>query len=146
MNFLDTVDVYGCGDNEIFVGKAIRGIRDKVFLATKCGIVRDRDDAALLFSPRFQGENFQKNLDLVARVESIAKEKKCKPSQLALAWLLAQGENIIPIPSTKRRKYLEENHGALSVKLSASDWLASRKSLRTALRQASVIGTHNNAD
>jgi aryl-alcohol dehydrogenase-like predicted oxidoreductase len=255
MNFLDTADVYGYGDNEILVGKAIRGIRDKVFLATKFGIVRDKANAALRgvngsrayvrdaceaslkrlgvdtidlyyqhrvdpktsieetvsalaelvregkirfiglseasaetirrahkvhpvaalqteyslwtrdpedeilpttrelgiafvaysplgrgfltgqikrfedfapddyrrFSPRFQGENFQKNLDLVARVESIAKEKNCKPSQLALAWLLAQSDNIIPIPGTKRRKYLEENCGALGVRLSASD-------------------------
>ena len=255
MNFLDTADVYGYGDNEVLVGKAIRGVRDKVFLATKFGIVRDKANAALRdvngtraylrascdaslkrlgvdvidlyyqhrvdpktpieetvgalaelvhqgkirfiglseasaetirrahnahpiaalqteyslwtrdpedeilpttrelgiafvaysplgrgfltgqinrfedfapddyrrFSPRFQGENFQKNLDLVARVESIAKEKSCKPSQLALAWLLAQGEDIIPIPGTKRRKYLEENYGALGVNLSASD-------------------------
>src|SRR5258708_7831371 len=74
-------------------------------------------------SPRFQGENFQKNLDLVRRVEAIAKEKKCTPGQLALAWLLAQGEDIIPIPVTKRRKYLEENAGALEVKLSAEDLL-----------------------
>jgi aryl-alcohol dehydrogenase-like predicted oxidoreductase len=73
------------------------------------------------FSPRFQGENFQKNLDLVARVETIAREKHCTPSQLALAWLLAQGEDIIPIPGTKRRKYLEENVAALSVKLTADD-------------------------
>jgi aryl-alcohol dehydrogenase-like predicted oxidoreductase len=72
-------------------------------------------------SPRFQGENFQKNLDLVARVEIIAKEKKCTPSQLALAWLLAQGTDIIPIPGTKRRKYLEENAGALGVQLTAED-------------------------
>jgi aryl-alcohol dehydrogenase-like predicted oxidoreductase len=72
-------------------------------------------------SPRFQGENFQKNLDLVARVEFIAKEKKCTPGQLALAWLLAQGEDIIPIPGTKRRKYLEENVAALNVKLSPQD-------------------------
>src|SRR6202163_4305419 len=72
-------------------------------------------------SPRFQGENFQKNLDLVARVEAIAKEKKCTPGQLGLAWLLAQGEDIIPIPGTKRRKYLDENAGALNVKLTARD-------------------------
>jgi len=72
-------------------------------------------------TPRFQGENFQKNLDLVHRVEEIAKEKGCKPSQLALAWVLAQGENIVPIPGTKRRKYLEENLGALDVKLSPED-------------------------
>jgi aryl-alcohol dehydrogenase-like predicted oxidoreductase len=255
INFLDTADVYGYGDNEILVGKAIRDRRDKVFLATKFAIVRDRSnpnvrgvsgkpeyvrsccDASLnrlgvdtidlyyqhrvdpdtpieetvgamadlvragkvrylglseaspstirrahavhrisalqteyslwtrdpedevlrttrelgvgfvaysplgrgfltgqfkrfedlapddyrRFSPRFQGENFQKNLDLVARVETIAREKHCTPSQLALAWLLAQGDDIIPIPGTKRRKYLEENVGALNVKLTADD-------------------------
>ena len=255
INFLDTADVYGYGDNEILVGKAIHDRRDKVFLATKFAIVRDRanphvrgvsgkpeyvrssceaslkrlgvdtidlyyqhrvdpntpieetvgamaqlvregkvrflglseaspatirraqavhpiaalqteyslrtrdpeeevlpttrelgiafvaysplgrgfltgqikkfDDLAAddyrRFSPRFQGENFQKNLDLVARVESLAKEKNCTPGQLALAWLLARGEDIIPIPGTKRRKYLEENVAALNLKLSADD-------------------------
>jgi aryl-alcohol dehydrogenase-like predicted oxidoreductase len=70
---------------------------------------------------RFQGENFQKNVDLVAKVEEIAREKGCSPSQLALAWVLAQGEDIVPIPGTKRRKYLEENVGALNVKLTADD-------------------------
>jgi aryl-alcohol dehydrogenase-like predicted oxidoreductase len=73
------------------------------------------------FSPRFQGENFQKNLDLVGRVQAIAKEKKCTPGQLALAWLLAQGEDLIPIPGTKRRKYLEENAGAVNVNLTPDD-------------------------
>ena len=255
MTFLDTADAYGYGDNEILVGKAIRGIRDQIFLATKFGIVRDKAnpqvrgvsgkpeyvraccDASLKrlgvetidlyyqhrvdpntpieetvgamaelvkagkiryiglseagpatirraaavhpiaalqteyslwtrdpedevlpttrelgiafiaysplgrgfltgqykrfedlaaddyrrFSPRFQGENFQKNLDLVGRVEAIAAEKKCTPSQLALAWLLARGEDIIPIPGTKRRKYLEENAGGLGVALTADD-------------------------
>jgi aryl-alcohol dehydrogenase-like predicted oxidoreductase len=255
MTFLDTADVYGYGDNEVLVGRAIRGIREKIFLATKFGIVRDKAnphvrgvsgkpeyvrascDASLKrlgvetidlyyqhrvdpntpieetvgamgelvragkvrhiglseagpatirraaavhpiaalqteyslwtrdpedevlpttrelgiafvaysplgrgfltgqykryedlaaddyrrFSPRFQGENFQKNLDLVARVEDIAKEKECTPSQLALAWLLAQGEDIIPIPGTKRRKYLEENAGGMSIALTADD-------------------------
>ena len=72
-------------------------------------------------SPRFQGENFQRNLDLVHRVEEIAKEKVCKPSQLALAWVLAQGDDIVPIPGTKRRKYLEENVGALDFELTPSD-------------------------
>lgn len=253
--FLDTADVYGYGDNEILVGKAIRDRRDKVFLATKFGIVRDRNnpnirgtngkpdyvhsccDASLKrlgvdtidlyyqhrvdsstpieetvgamaelvragkvryiglseasaatirranavhpiaalqteyslwtrdpedevlpttrelgiafiaysplgrgfltgqfkrfedlpaddyrrFSPRFQGENFQKNLDLVSRVDAIAREKGATPSQLALAWLLAQGDDIIPIPGTKRRKFLEENAAALDIKLSSSD-------------------------
>jgi len=72
-------------------------------------------------SPRFQGENFQKNLDLVRRVEEIAKERGCQPAQLALAWVLAQDENIVPIPGTKRRKYLEQNVAALNVKLSEDD-------------------------
>jgi len=72
-------------------------------------------------SPRFQGENFQKNFDLVARVESIAKEKHCTPSQLVLAWLLVQSGNIIPIPGTKRRTYLEEDAGAINVKLTPED-------------------------
>ena len=255
INFLDTADVYGHGDNEILVGKAIRDRREKVFLATKFAIVRDRanpskrgvsgkpeyvrasceaslkrlgvdtidlyyqhrvdpqtpieetvgamadlvregkvrflglseaspttihrahavhpiaalqteyslwtrdpedgvlqttrelgiafvaysplgrgfltgqikrfedlaEDDYRRHSPRFQGENFQKNLDLVARVELLAKEKKCTPGQLALAWLLAQGDDIIPIPGTKRRKYLEENAGALNVSLSVDD-------------------------
>lgn len=72
-------------------------------------------------SPRFQGENFQKNLDLVKEVEEIAREKNCQPSQLALAWVLAQGEDIVPIPGTKRRKYLEENAAAVDLKLTAED-------------------------
>ena len=255
INFLDTADVYGYGDNEILVGQAIGGRRNQVFLATKFAIVRDRSNphvrgvsgkpeyvracceaslkrlgvetidlyyqhrvdpatpieetvgamarlvregkvrylglseaspatlrrahavhpiAALQteyslwtrdpeeevlkttrelgtafiaysplgrgfltgqfkkfedlaandyrrFSPRFQGENFQKNLQLVARVETLAGEKHCTPGQLALAWLLAQGEDIIPIPGTKRRKYLEENVGALQVELTPED-------------------------
>jgi aryl-alcohol dehydrogenase-like predicted oxidoreductase len=72
-------------------------------------------------NPRFQGANFQKNLDLVARVEQIALEKGCTPSQLALAWLLAQGPDIVPIPGTKHRAFLEENVRATDVKLTAAD-------------------------
>jgi aryl-alcohol dehydrogenase-like predicted oxidoreductase len=72
-------------------------------------------------TPRFQGENFQRNLDLVKRVEEIAHEKKCTPAQLALAWVLAQGADIVPIPGTKRRKYLQENIGALDVSLTGDD-------------------------
>jgi aryl-alcohol dehydrogenase-like predicted oxidoreductase len=72
-------------------------------------------------SPRFQGENFQKNLDLLHRVEEIAGEKHCTPSQLALAWVLAQGKDIVPIPGTKRRKYLEDNAGAVNVRLTKAD-------------------------
>ena len=72
-------------------------------------------------SPRFQGDNFQKNLDLLRSVEEIAREKGCTASQLALAWVLAQGDDIVPIPGTKRRKYLEENVAVASVKLSPAD-------------------------
>jgi aryl-alcohol dehydrogenase-like predicted oxidoreductase len=72
-------------------------------------------------SPRFQGDNFPRNLDLVQKVEEIARRKQCTPAQLALAWLLAQGEDVVPIPGTKQRRYLEENTGALDVQLSASD-------------------------
>ncbi|HVG10178.1 MAG TPA: aldo/keto reductase [Thermoanaerobaculia bacterium] len=72
-------------------------------------------------SPRFQGENFQRNLELVEAVQSLAAEKGCTPAQLALAWLLAQGEDIVPIPGTKRVRRLEENVGALDVHLSPED-------------------------
>jgi aryl-alcohol dehydrogenase-like predicted oxidoreductase len=72
-------------------------------------------------SPRFQGENFQKNLELVRRLGDIASEKGCTPSQLALAWMLAQGEDIVPIPGTKRRPYLEENAAAADIALTAED-------------------------
>jgi aryl-alcohol dehydrogenase-like predicted oxidoreductase len=72
-------------------------------------------------SPRFQGENFQKNLDLVARVGEIARRKHCTPSQLALAWVAAQGEDVVPLFGTKRRKYLEENLAALEVELTPDD-------------------------
>ncbi|MES1214546.1 MAG: aldo/keto reductase [Bacteroidota bacterium] len=73
------------------------------------------------FSPRFQGENFKKNLELVKKIEQIAVEKGCTSSQLALAWVLAQGEHIFPIPGTKRIKYLEENAAALNVQLTKDD-------------------------
>src|SRR6267143_6173525 len=68
-------------------------------------------------APRFQGENFQRNLDLVSQVSEIAAEKRCTPAQLALAWVMAQGEDIVPIPGTKRRKYLRDNVDALDVLL-----------------------------
>src|SRR5271157_2433472 len=255
VNFLDTADVYGYGDNEILVGQAIRDRREKVFLATKFAIVRERSNpqvrgvsgkpgyvracceaslqrlgvevidlyyqhrvdpetpieetvgamadlvkagkvrylglseaapatihraakvhpiAALqteysLWSrepqaevlpavrelgigfvaysplgrgfltgrvksiddlapedfrrhaPRFQGENFQKNLDLVTRIEQLAMTKGCTPSQLAIAWVLAHGEDIVPIPGTKRVRYLDENLGALRVRLTPEE-------------------------
>jgi len=74
--------------------------------------------------PRFQGENFQRNLDLVAKVQELAAAKGITPGQLALAWLLAQGNDVAPIPGTKRRKYLAENLGAVDVTLTASELAA----------------------
>ena len=79
------------------------------------------DDDFRRTTPRFERENFERNLRLVAEVEAIAAEKGCSPGRLALAWLLAQGEQIVPIPGTKRRKYLEDNAGAVDVSLSAED-------------------------
>ena len=255
ITFLDTADMYGYGDNEVLVGKAIAGRREQVTLATKFGIVRDRSDPAkravsgrpeyvksacdaslqrlgvdtidLYYqhrvdpetpiedtvgamtelvqagkvrflglseaggdtlrraitvhpiaalqseyslwsrdmedetlpacremgvgfvpysplgrgfltgqikspddfeegdmrrnSPRFQGENFRRNLELVAKIEDMARQKGVKPSQLALAWVLAQGPDVVPIPGTKRRTYLEENADALDVALTDAD-------------------------
>jgi aryl-alcohol dehydrogenase-like predicted oxidoreductase len=72
-------------------------------------------------SPRFQGENFQRNVDLVTRLQQMAETKGCTVSQLALAWVLAQGKDIVPIFGTKRRKYLEENLGALDIRLTPGD-------------------------
>jgi aryl-alcohol dehydrogenase-like predicted oxidoreductase len=72
-------------------------------------------------SPRFQGENFQRNLDTVRKIEEIAANRGCTPSQLALAWVLSQGEDMAPIPGTKRRKYLEENAAAANLRLAAAD-------------------------
>ncbi|HEU4975304.1 MAG TPA: aldo/keto reductase [Baekduia sp.] len=84
------------------------------------------------FSPRFQGENFQRNLDLVAVVERLAERKGCTPAQLGLAWALAQGDDIVPIPGTKRRARLEENAGAVDVALTEDE----RREIADALPQA----------
>ena len=254
VNFLDTADMYGVGRNEELVGRVIRGRRDRIVVATKFGIVRDKDGARLGISgkaeyvrsaceaslrrlgvevidlyyqhrvdpatpieetvgamaalvkdgkvrylglseagaatirrahavhpiaalqteyslwsrdpeddilptcrelgigfvpysplgrgfltgqikrfedlapddfrrmnPRFQGENFERNLELVRRVEALARAKGCLPSQLALAWVLAQGDDMVPIPGTTRRKHLEENIAALDVSLGRED-------------------------
>src|SRR5689334_20549297 len=99
-------------------------------------------------SPRFQGENFQRNLDLVRHIESVARQKQCTPSQLALAWLLARGNDIVPIPGTKRVTYLEENVGALDVNLTAEDLaridaIAPRDVAAGARYPAASIGTLN---
>jgi aryl-alcohol dehydrogenase-like predicted oxidoreductase len=89
------------------------------------GQLRSPDDFAAddfrRHSPRFQGENFTRNLQLVDRVKELADEKQCSPAQLALAWLLAQGDHIVPIPGTKKRERLAENLGAAAVELSAAD-------------------------
>jgi len=89
------------------------------------GQIRSIDDLApddfRRTSPRFQGENFQRNLQLVDRVREIAAEKGVTPAQLALAWLHAQGDDVVPIPGTKHRRYLEENVAALDIKLTAED-------------------------
>ena len=87
------------------------------------GTIRKIDDLAAddwrRHGPRFQGENFEHNLTIVRRLEALAKQCQCKPAQLALAWVLAQGDDVVPIPGTKRRSYLEENVAALDIVLSA---------------------------
>jgi len=89
------------------------------------GQIKTFDDLAAddyrRFSPRFQGENFDKNLEIVSRVEAIAAAKGVKPAQLALAWVLAQGKDVIPIPGTKRRKYLLENIAAVDIALTTDE-------------------------
>ena len=89
------------------------------------GQIKTIDDLAAndfrRYSPRFQGDNFAKNLELVARVTEIAREKGVTPGQLALAWVLAQGQDVVPIPGTKRRRYLEENATASEIELTDQD-------------------------
>jgi aryl-alcohol dehydrogenase-like predicted oxidoreductase len=89
------------------------------------GLIKTFDDFAQddfrRYLPRFQGENFHKNLVLVDYIRELAEQKGCKPSQLALAWLLSRGEDVIPIPGTKRIPYLEENIGAVDIQLTCED-------------------------
>ena len=80
-----------------------------------------RSDDFRRSSPRFQGENFEKNLELVRHIQALAAEKGCTPSQLALAWVMARGDDMVPIPGTKRRQFLEENIGAVNVTLTPAD-------------------------
>ena len=87
-------------------------------------------------APRFQAENLKRNLELMRRIERTAKAKRCTPAQLALAWVLAQGEEVVPIPGTKRRLYLEENLGALAVHLTPGNL----KSLNEAARPGTIAG------
>ena len=92
------------------------------FLTGRFGVLEDLpEDDYRRNSPRFQGENFQKNRELVARVEEIARRKRCTPAQLALAWLLVQGEDVVPIPGTKQRRYFEENLRSLDLELTPPD-------------------------
>ena len=92
------------------------------FLSGRIKSIADLDDTDFRRrGPRFQGENFERNLDLVAKVEEIAGEKGVTPSQLALAWVLSRGEDIVPIPGTKRVEYLEENVRAVDVELSGDE-------------------------
>ena len=95
-----------------------------------------RDDSRRIRFPRFQGEAFEQNLALVGRIRSIAEQKSCTPGQLALAWVLAQGEDVAPIPGTKRVKYLEENAAAVDVKVTDDDLAA----LDEAVPRHSVVG------
>ena len=85
-------------------------------------------------NPRFVGENFQRNLEVVKKVEALAAQKSCTPGQLALAWLYAQGDDIVPIPGTKRIKYLDENIDALKVELKAQELMALEEFAPSTLR------------
>lgn len=114
---LETVRELGIG----FVAYSPLG---RGFLSGKFRTIDDLDETdSRRGHPRFQGENFIKNLELVDRVTQIAEDKGVTPSQLALAWVLAQGSNIVPIPGTKHTKYLDENIGALEIELTAEDLL-----------------------
>ena len=108
---------------ELGVGFVAYSPLGRGFLTGQYRSVEDlpEDDTRAARYPRFQGENFQKNLELADRVREIAAEKEVTPGQLALAWLFHQGDDIVPIPGTKRRKYLEENAGAAGIELSGND-------------------------
>jgi aryl-alcohol dehydrogenase-like predicted oxidoreductase len=107
---------------ELGIGYVAYSPLGRGFLTGQIRSIDDLDeDDYRRHAPRFQGENFQKNLDLVKEIEAISQEKGCTPAQLALAWLLAQGEDIVPIPGTKKRARLEENMGALNVRIDSED-------------------------
>jgi aryl-alcohol dehydrogenase-like predicted oxidoreductase len=135
---IDTAMSYGAGGNERLVGRALAGRRDEVVLATKFGIVPysplGRGFLAAAGSAeargaagfrggdgRLEGESLQRNLDLAERVRAIAAECGITPAQLALAWLLAQGDDVVPIPGTKKRHRVEENAAAAAVRLTPAD-------------------------
>jgi aryl-alcohol dehydrogenase-like predicted oxidoreductase len=105
---------------ELGIGLVAYSPLSRGFLSGEIRSAEDLKDNRM-HMPRFQGENFRKNLELVEKIRAIAAEKGCTPAQLAIAWVLAQGEDIITIPGTKRIKYLEENYGAEKVKLSKEE-------------------------
>jgi aryl-alcohol dehydrogenase-like predicted oxidoreductase len=112
---LETVRELGIG----FVAYSPLG---RGFLTAKITSLDDlSDDDWRRTMPRFEQENFRRNMELVERIRALAAKKGCSPAQLALAWVLAQGDDIVPIPGTKRRRYLEENIGALDVHLSPEE-------------------------
>ena len=107
---------------ELGVGFVAYSPLGRGFLSGNIRSIEDLDENDFRrHSPRFQGENFAKNLELLERVREIATAKGVTPSQLALAWVLAQGDDVVPIPGTKRRQYLDENISALSIELSEDD-------------------------
>jgi aryl-alcohol dehydrogenase-like predicted oxidoreductase len=110
------------------VSQVPHGFHSPAFCGFHTGRIRTPDDLDAddwrRQSPRFQGENFGRNLDLVARIDSLARRKGCTPAQLAPAWVLARGEDIVPIPGTKRRRYLDENLAAADLALAAGDLAA----------------------
>ena len=107
---------------ELGIGLVAYSPLGRGFLAGRFRSPQDlTDDDFRRTGPRFKGENLERNLDLVAKVEDLASEKGCTPGQLALAWVLAQGDDVVPIPGTKRRSYLEENAAATDVELTADD-------------------------
>jgi aryl-alcohol dehydrogenase-like predicted oxidoreductase len=134
INFWDTTDIYGIDHaNEKLIGQFLKGKRDKVFLATKFGFLLNeadlgKDDFRSRL-PRYHGEYLDNNQKRVPEFAAFAAGKGSIAAQLSIAWVIAQGDDIIPIPGTKRRKYLEENAGAADLKLTVGDLEQIRKIL-----------------
>jgi aryl-alcohol dehydrogenase-like predicted oxidoreductase len=127
---------------ELGIGYVAYSPLGRGFLTGQIRSIDDLDaDDYRRHSPRFQGGNFQKNLDLVKEIEAMAREKGCTPAQLALAWLLAQGEDVVPIPGTKKRSRLEENVGAVDVRLGDED----RTRIHRILPPGAAAGTRYDA-